>query len=192
MGENIRRVPPQHVEPCPFGQEGKAGLGEIEPPFAPQQGLQLRPQRVQVQHIGGGVGKLLGGQLDCAPVGGLLLLRQLDAQQVAAQVAQPVAIGEGARQLGRDFRALHRRHSDAERLLQHCDVEPREMHQLGDGGVGQQAGEVGAVEAAAAEGHRNELHQMHLPITGRELYQAQTVAARVQAHGLGIDGDGSA
>ena len=72
--ENIRVFVAQQIQPRPGRQEREAGFGQLEPVFANQQRLQLRPQRVQVQHVGGGVGELLGRQLQRAPVRGLLLL----------------------------------------------------------------------------------------------------------------------
>ena len=44
-------------------------------PNALQQPLQPGPEGVQVQHVRGGIGHLLGGQLRRAPIGALLLLR---------------------------------------------------------------------------------------------------------------------
>ena len=68
-----------------------------------------RSQRVQVQHVGSGVGLLLVAQLGRAPVRRLLLLGQVDAEQLAAQVGEAVAVGVGARQLARDLGAVDRR-----------------------------------------------------------------------------------
>ncbi len=58
-------------------------------------------------------------------------------------------IGEGAHQPGGDLGAAHRRHRDAERVLQHADVEAREVHQLDHTGIGQQPLQVRAAAAAA-------------------------------------------
>ena len=49
-----------------------------------------------MQHVGGGIVELLLGQLGGTPVGGLLLLGQLDAEQVLAQILEAVPVGEGA------------------------------------------------------------------------------------------------
>ena len=59
--ENVGIVVPQQIQPCAGRQEGEAGLGQVEPVFPHQQCLQPSPQRMQVQHVGGGVGALLGG-----------------------------------------------------------------------------------------------------------------------------------
>ena len=67
MRENVRLLVAQQVEPGPGRQEGEAGLGQLQAPLADQQRLQLRPQGVQMQHVGGGVGELLGGQLRPRP-----------------------------------------------------------------------------------------------------------------------------
>ncbi len=69
-------------------------------------------------------------------------------------------------------------------MLQHGDVEAREMEDLQGAWVGQQR-----LEARRVEGARGELHQMRHPIPGGELHQAQPVAVRVEPHGLGVDCD---
>src|SRR5208282_5798725 len=53
------------------------------------------------------------------------------------------------------------------------------------------------VEEKAPEPRRRvgtgcELHEMRVPVSCRELYQAQPVAMRVEPHRLGVDGDGRA
>jgi hypothetical protein len=61
---------------------------------------------MQVEHIGGGIVLLLVGELLRRPVRALLLLRQIDAEKLGAQVLEPVAVGVGARQLGGDLGAV--------------------------------------------------------------------------------------
>ena len=56
-------------------------------------------------------------------------------------------------------------------------------------GSAEQAAQVGAVVAVAAESGRDELHQVGVAVAGGELHQAEPVAMRVEAHGLGIDRD---
>ena len=51
-------------------------------------------------------------------------------------------------------------------------------------GIGQQGGQPWRLEGAARH-----LHEMGVAVAGRELDQAQPVAMRIEAHGLGVDGD---
>src|SRR5689334_15370499 len=77
MLEYVRLLVAQQVESRTGRQEVEAGLRQLKPAFADQQRLQPRPERMQVQHIRSGVGELVAGKLRVAPVGGLLLLRQI-------------------------------------------------------------------------------------------------------------------
>ena len=72
----------------------------------------------------------------------MLLLGQILAQQFLRQVLQPVPVGIGAHQLGRDLGAIDRLGHDAEAVLQHGDVETPEMEQLDPVRIGQQFHEV--------------------------------------------------
>jgi hypothetical protein len=155
--------------------------------FADQAGFQRILQLVQVKHVGRGIFLLGIGQNGGAPVRGLLLLGHIDADHFRQQVFQPVAVGEGAHQLGRDLGTPHRGGDDAKRLLQHGDVEPAEVEQLQRRGVGQQALQVGGSGLALGD-----LHQMGIAVARGQLHQAQPVAARVEPHGFGVDGDDGA
>src|SRR5262249_56656849 len=98
--------------------------------LACQQCVELGLERVQMQDIGGGVAQLLVAQGVGAPVGCLLLLGELDAQKLLAEVLQPEAVGEGARELGGDLGAVDRLAANAQRMFQHGDVEATEVGQL--------------------------------------------------------------
>src|SRR5512138_578617 len=92
MGKNILELPALQVEYGARGQEAEAGLGELRAPLPRQHRIELLAQRMQVQHVGGGVGKLRLAEAVSAPVARLLLLRQVDVQDLAHQILQPVAI----------------------------------------------------------------------------------------------------
>ena len=62
-------------------KKGKGGFGKAAAAFAVQHGVELRFERMQVQHVRGCVGELLLRQGFRRPVRALLLLRQLDAKQ---------------------------------------------------------------------------------------------------------------
>ena len=67
-------------------------------------------------------------------------------------------------------------------MIDHREVEAREMEQLGYAAIGQQL-----PQPRRRVGPRRELHEMRVPIAGRELDEAQPVAMRVEPHRLGVD-----
>ena len=168
-------------------QEAEAGLGSRHPALAREHGVELGLQRVQVEHVGGGVVLLLVGELVGAPVGALLLLGQVDAEQLPAQVLEAVAVGVGARQLGGDLGAVdgpgHRRPGAARAWRCRSGAK---WKILSTAGIGQQRLEARRRPVLAVE-----LHQMGAAVAGRELHQAQPVAVRLEAQRLGVDGDAS-
>ena len=170
-------------------QEVETRLGEGKPAFTHQKRLEPRPERVQMQHVARGIGQLLAAQLGRSPVGGLLLLAQLDAEQFAAKVLQPMPIGERADQLGRDLGAFDGRAGYSERVLQRGHVKTGEVHQLDDAGITHHGRQVGRDVAAAAQRNGHELHHVGSAVAGGQLHQAQPVAVQVQSHRLGVDGD---
>ena len=183
-----RRCPPPA---SPRDRAGRGGAGsrsrpgpERCAPLPREHRVELLLQRMQVEHVVGGILELAPGERVRAPVRRLLLLGNLDAQQVAAEVLEAVAVGEGAREAGRDLRAVDRPAADAERVLQHGHVEAGEVEDLQHRLVGQQRREMGRVDGLA----RRELHQVAVAVAARELYQAEPVAMGVEAHRLGVDG----
>ena len=68
------------------------------------------------RHRRPGLGQRLG-----APVGGLLLLRQVDAEKLAREVLQAVLVGIGAGQPRGDLGAVERRRHHAEGIREHRD-----------------------------------------------------------------------
>ena len=115
--EDIDVRPAREIEAGARRQEAEGGLGQLGAALALQHGVELGLQGVQMQHVGGGIGQLLVGQPVGAPVGGLLLLGQVDAQQLRQRSFRPAAVGEGADQLGGDLGAVDRLAADAERML---------------------------------------------------------------------------
>ena len=105
---------------------------------------------MQVQHVGGGIFELRFGKLAGAPVRRLLLLGNLEAEDLARQLLQAVAVGVGAHQPRGDLGAPERRHRDAERMLQHRHVEAGEVKNLGDRRIGQEQTEIGRARLALA------------------------------------------
>jgi len=153
-------------------------------PLARQHGVELRAQRMKMQDVGRRVAQLLVGQLGRAPIGALLLLRQLDPEQILAQIFQTVAVGEGADQFRGDLGAIDRRGKNAELMAQHGDVEAPEMKQFENRRIGEQGAQPRRLILGGGE-----LHEMADPIARRELHEAQPVPMRVQPHRLGVDRD---
>ena len=79
--ENILFGPAREIEQGTVGKEIEAGLGEFNPAFADQALVQFLLECVKVADVARRIFALRVAQLRCAPVAGLLLLRDLDAQQ---------------------------------------------------------------------------------------------------------------
>src|SRR5205807_9867108 len=71
---------------------------------------------------------------------------------------------------------------DTEVMINHRQVEAREMKQLGYAAVSQQL-----PQPRRRIGSGRELDEMRVPVAGRELEEAQPVAMRVEPHCLGVD-----
>src|SRR5262245_60378919 len=125
-------------------QEIEARAGQPLAPLACQHDVESAAQRVQMKHVRSGITKLLFGQGLRSPVGALLLFRQIGIQQVLAQIAQPVPIGKRPRQARSDFRAIDRQRHDADIMIDHGEVEPREVEQLGHTGIASRSLSLGA------------------------------------------------
>ena len=118
MLEQIGPAKPRQIELGADRQEGEAGKRELEPPFAREHRVESLPERVEVENVGGGIAELLLRQRGGAPIGGLLLLRKIDAEEFAADILEPMPVGEGAGELGGDLGAIERRGRHIERLAQ--------------------------------------------------------------------------
>ena len=128
-------------------------LGERHAAFTLQHGVQLQAQGVQVQHVRGGVGHLVGAQAGRAPVGRLLHLGQLHAQQLARHVLQAMAVRIGAGQLRGDLGAVDGCGHDPQMEFEHGDIKAAEVKKLQHGRIGQQGLQVRAVIARAVQAH---------------------------------------
>ena len=107
------------------------------------------------------------------------------SEQFLDQVLEAVAVGVGADQPRGGPGAIERRGHDPEIGLHDADVEAREMIELQPLRIGEQRLEIGRGIVAAAP----EADEMLVALAVRQLHQAQPVAARHQAHRLGVDGD---
>ena len=139
---------------------------------------------MQVEDVGGRIFQLGRGQLSGAPVRALLRLGQVHARQFAHHILQPVPVGIGAGQLGRDLGAIDRPRLDPEMQLEHSDVEPAEVEQLEHRRIDQQP-----LQIRAVIGRPVQPHDMGVAVAGRQLHHAQRIASETQPHGFGIDGD---
>ena len=130
MGEDVLRAPTCEVEQGARRQEIEAGLGDPLSALARQHLIELRLQGMEMEDVGGGVAELLVGELRRTPIGGLLLLRELDAEEFATEILEAVAIGEGAGKPRCDLGAVHRPRRDAQIAMEDGDVEAAEMENL--------------------------------------------------------------
>src|SRR5882672_1047243 len=140
--ENVDVGPACEVQTGSRREEVKGGRGQLGAALALQKGIELCLERVQIKHVGGGIGELLLAQAIGAPVGGLLLLGEIDAQKLLAQILQAEPVGECPGQAGGDLGAVDRRAAHAERMLEHGDVEAAEMEKFKNLGIGQQGRQV--------------------------------------------------
>src|SRR6478735_4612892 len=118
VGENIGLAPAHDVEPYPRRQESETFDRQRQPPLALQHHIELVADRMEMQHVGGGVGELGLAELRRAPIRGLLLLRDLHVEKLAREILQAVPVGVGAGEFGGYLRAVNRAGHDTERLLQ--------------------------------------------------------------------------
>src|SRR5215475_7530599 len=81
MCKNIGFAPAGEIERRAVGNEVEAGACDLEPTLARQERVELLLQLVQVKDVAGGVDLLLLAERLGAPVRGLLLLRDVDAEQ---------------------------------------------------------------------------------------------------------------
>ena len=58
VGENVHRLEAREIEPRPLGQIAEGRARKAVAALARQHRVELFAQRVQVQHVGGGVGEL--------------------------------------------------------------------------------------------------------------------------------------
>src|SRR5665213_3937766 len=130
MCEDVLLRPPLQVKQDARRKKVESGAGEVGAPFALQHHVELGAQRVQVQHVGRRILQLLIGERRRAPIRALLLLRQIDAEQILAQIAQTVPVGKGAREARGDLGAIDRAGHDAEIPIDHPQIETGEVEQL--------------------------------------------------------------
>src|SRR3954447_18521298 len=96
MGKYVLGSPASQVEPGPIWQEPEAGRGKLAPTLPGQHDVELVLQGVEVEHVGRRIGELGVTKHVGTPVGRLLLLRHIDAEQLAGEVLEAVLVGVGA------------------------------------------------------------------------------------------------
>src|SRR5712692_2832880 len=142
MGEDVLGRPAGQVQPHPVGEEAEAGRRQFPAPLARQHGVEPLLQGVQMQHVGSRIGYLGIAERLGAPIGELLLLRQVDPEHVAHQILEAVLVGVGAREPRRDLGAIDRPRHDAEGLAEDAEIEAGEMKDLEDARVGHELRQV--------------------------------------------------
>ena len=91
MGEHVHVRPAADIQGSARRQEAETGLGVFGAALPDQHRVEPPPQRMQVEHVSGGVGELRRRQLVRAPIRGLLRLDELDPEKFAA----PPCVGTG-------------------------------------------------------------------------------------------------
>lgn len=181
MGEQVHVRPSHQIEPRPRREKIEACLRQFESVLAPEHGIESLAQRMKMQDIGGGISELSLGKRLCPPIGRLALLGEIDTEQLAREIFEPVPIGVGPRDLRGDLRAIDRRGHDTEGREQNRYIESREMEQLGDSGVGKKALQV---RRPALPGR--DLHDISGTVAARHLDNAKPVSSRDEAECLRI------
>lgn len=139
---------------------------------------------VEIAHVGGGIFLLGIRKRVGPPVGGLLLLADIDGQKLAQEILEAVTIGVGADEFGGDLGAEYRPGLDAEMLFEDSEIEAGEMIELEARTIGQKRFEIGGAIIAG------KAHQVFVAVAIGELDEAEPVAVGQKAHGFGIDGYG--
>src|SRR3546814_16285452 len=103
MGEDIHLRPAGEIEQRPVRKEVETGLGKTRSAFALKPLVELLPQPMKIADVGGGIVLLRVGQLRRAPVGSLLLLRNLLTKPLPPQPleARPVSIDRTSAESGK-------------------------------------------------------------------------------------------
>ena len=96
MGEYVLLGKAGEIQPHPIGQEAETGGGQLLAPFARQHGVEPLLERMQIEHVGRGIGNLRVGQFGRAPVRRLLLLGKVVSEHFAHEVFEAVLVGIGA------------------------------------------------------------------------------------------------
>src|ERR1041385_2967636 len=123
-----------------------------------------------MQHIARGIVELLLAELGSAPVGGLLLLGELDAKQLPGEILEAVAIGEGPGDPRGHLGAIDGLSHYPEIMLEHSKIEAAEMEDLEHALVGENALQLRRIIVAA------ELKEHGATVALRELHDTEPVA----------------
>ena len=89
MREYIRIGPPHQVQPRPCGHKVETGGGDLEAVLALEHRVKADAQGMQIEDVGRRVGKLRLRERRVPPIGGLLLLRQFNAEKFPRQILKP-------------------------------------------------------------------------------------------------------
>src|SRR3546814_847161 len=122
--------PSRKVQQCAVGQEIETGLRKLRAAFTRQPAIEFRSQQMQIAHVRRSIILLRIREFRSAPIGALLLLGNLLAQQFAHQLFQSVTVSIGAYQTRGSLGAIGRGGQNTQVMLNRCDIEPAEMIEL--------------------------------------------------------------
>src|SRR6478736_4256340 len=132
MRKNILGRPTGEVETHAIWQKMKAGCRQISAALAREHDVELLLQRMQMKDIRRRVRHLRVGEFIGAPVGQLLLFRQINAEDLTCQILEAMLVGICARETGGYLCAVDGRRHYTKCLRQDAHVEAGEMEDLED------------------------------------------------------------
>ena len=159
MVKNIHLVKATKIHLGTGWKKCKACLCRLGSSFSRQHDVEFCAQVMKIEHVTRRIVLLSLAERGSTPVGGLLLFRDLDPEQLGTQVLQTVPVGVGPTQLRGDFGAVDRAVDRTYRMRQSRQVETGEMKQLGDSSIRQQSGEAGRRLRRVGQ-----LHEMRIAI----------------------------
>jgi hypothetical protein len=177
--------PAGNIEQRARRKEIEAGLRKRGPALALEPFVELVLEGMEIADVARSIFALRLAELGGAPIAGLLLFRDLEAEKLFDEILEPVAVGVGADEARCRPGTLKRGGHDSEVVLHDADVEAREMVELEPIRVREQPLQVRRRKVASL----SEPDEMLVALAVRQLHQAQPVAAGVEAHRLGIDRD---
>src|SRR5262245_43786498 len=117
VGKDILTRPAGEVEPYPIGEEPKTRCRQIRAPLPNEDGVELLLEGMQVQLVRRRIGELRVGERLSAPIGELLLFREVDAEHLAHQVLKTMLVGIGPSDPRGDLGAIDRRGHNTQALV---------------------------------------------------------------------------
>jgi hypothetical protein len=131
MGKKVILFPASEVKLRAIRQKIQTGIQQLFAALALDHRVQLVTQFVKMQYIGRRIINLLLAQRGRAPVRALLLFRDINPQQLLADVLIAVLVGVGAGKSRGRTRTVNRRQMHAKIFPNNRQIKPGEMKDFG-------------------------------------------------------------